>query len=464
MFLTRTTTTPPTGLNFSIRRSGRDRRAAMRDQQANLEAIAAVHALVEVGIDGRVLNANDKFLALLGLPADRVCGYPYEALATEADHPGQKRPWDRIGRGETATATLRHATKDKGVVSLRVVFTPVHDEDNKVTRFIGLATDETETVRQAEADIHNRLALANVSVAVMMVDRDFKITSVNRATQDLLTGRTADFRKLWPNFDPANIVGTSIDTFHRDPSHQRRMMADPSKLPFRTDISVGDLKFALNVNARYDASGNYDGNILEWTDVTELRTQQGQLAAIDRVQAVIEFGLDGKIVTANQNFLATLGYSLDEVRGQHHSMFVDPVYRSSAEYRMFWDKLARGEFDTGQYKRIGKGGKEVWIQASYNPILDQNNKPFKVVKYATDITEQKLATANYEGQLVAIGKAQAVIEFSLDGKDTDGKRELSHHPWLHIARDPRSPSQRFRRPVLCQLPRISRVLGQAGPR
>src|ERR1700722_7587723 len=123
-----------------------------------------------------------------------------------------------------------------------------------------------------------------------------------------------------------------------------------------------------------------------------------------------------KILHANENFLKTLGYSLEEIKGNHHSMFVDAAYRQSPDYRLFWEKLGRGEYDAGQYKRIGKGGRVVWIQASYNPVLDRNGKPFKVVKFATDITEQKLRNADYEGQIAAISKAQAVIEFTLDGK------------------------------------------------
>jgi methyl-accepting chemotaxis protein len=142
----------------------------------------------------------------------------------------------------------------------------------------------------------------------------------------------------------------------------------------------------------------------------------GMINAINRVQAVIEFTMDGKILHANENFLKPLGYSLEEVKGNHHSMFVDTGYRQSPEYRLFWEKLGRGEYDTGQYKRIAKGGREVWIQASYNPVFDANSKPFKVVKFATDITQQKLQSADYEGQLAAISKAQAVIEFTLDGK------------------------------------------------
>jgi methyl-accepting chemotaxis protein len=138
---------------------------------------------------------------------------------------------------------------------------------------------------------------------------------------------------------------------------------------------------------------------------------QGQLAAIDKSQATIEFKMDGTIVTANDNFLNAMGYRMDEVKGRHHSIFVDDAYRQSSDYREFWAKLNRGEYQAAEYKRIGKGGKEVWIQASYNPIMDLNGRPVKVIKYATDITPQKMAlsamqadaamlvTAAVEGQL-----------------------------------------------------------------
>src|SRR5690606_4985309 len=102
----------------------------------------------------------------------------------------------------------------------------------------------------------------------------------------------------------------------------------------------------------------------------------------------IEFDVDGTILTANDNFLACVGYSLDEIKGKHHRIFCDPAYTQSADYRLFWDRLNRGEFVSGEFQRFGRGGKEVWIQASYNPILDHNGKPYKVVKYASDITAQ----------------------------------------------------------------------------
>jgi methyl-accepting chemotaxis protein len=114
-----------------------------------------------------------------------------------------------------------------------------------------------------------------------------------------------------------------------------------------------------------------------------------QIGAINRSQALIEFSIDGTILTANGNFLAIVGYTLEEIVGKHHGMFVDPVYRESPDYRRFWAKLARGEFDKAQYRRIGKGGTEAWLEASYNPILDASGKAFKVIKIATDITAQK---------------------------------------------------------------------------
>ena len=141
----------------------------------------------------------------------------------------------------------------------------------------------------------------------------------------------------------------------------------------------------------------------------------GQVAAISRSQAVIEFELDGTIITANENFLGAVGYRLDEIAGKHHRMFCEASLASSPAYGEFWAKLNRGEYVAGEFKRVGKGGREIWIQASYNPILNESGKTFKVVKYATDITASKLKNAEYEGQLAAIGKAQAVIEFNLDG-------------------------------------------------
>lgn len=147
-------------------------------------------------------------------------------------------------------------------------------------------------------------------------------------------------------------------------------------------------------------------------DIAELK---GQIEAIQKVQAVIEFELDGTIIKANENFLNTLGYTLEEIQGRHHSMFIEPAFKESQEYKDFWANLAAGKFQSAEYKRIGKGGKEIWIQASYNPIFNLDGTPFKVVKFATDITKQKIEKENSDRQLAEINRTQAVIEFTQDG-------------------------------------------------
>ena len=140
------------------------------------------------------------------------------------------------------------------------------------------------------------------------------------------------------------------------------------------------------------------------------------LAAISKSQAVIEFNMDGTIVTANENFLSALGYTLEEIKGRHHSMFVDAAYANSSEYREFWTRLNRGESMPGEYRRVSKSGKLIVIQASYNPIADKSGKLVKVVKFATDVTNTAVMNEDYKAKLDAIGKAQAVIEFDMEGK------------------------------------------------
>jgi len=158
----------------------------------------------------------------------------------------------------------------------------------------------------------------------------------------------------------------------------------------------------------------------------ELADLRGQVKAIGRSQAVIEFTLEGIVSNANDHFLHAVGYTLEEIRGQHHRLFVDPAEREQPAYQAFWHTLARGEYLSGQFRRFGKGGREVWLQASYNPIFNSEGKPFKVVKYCADITAQKTQAADFEGQVRAIDKAQAVIEFDLDGTIRNANENFLH--------------------------------------
>lgn len=140
----------------------------------------------------------------------------------------------------------------------------------------------------------------------------------------------------------------------------------------------------------------------------------GLVDALDRSQAMIAFAIDGTILRANSMFLAAMGYRAEEIIGLHHSIFVDPVERDSADYRAFWAKLRAGQAHVAQFRRIDKAGRDVWIQATYNPVL-RRGKPVEVVKYATVVTPRVQAAADSQGRIEAIDRAQAVIEFALDG-------------------------------------------------
>jgi methyl-accepting chemotaxis protein len=137
--------------------------------------------------------------------------------------------------------------------------------------------------------------------------------------------------------------------------------------------------------------------------------------ALDRVHAIIEFDLDGNILSANDNFLSIFGYAWDEIAGQHHRMFCEPSFADSEAYASLWNKLGRGSFEAADFKRLGKGGREVWLSATYTPVLDDSGTPVRVVKFARDITEETLRIAEFEGKIRAIERAQAVIEFAPDG-------------------------------------------------
>ncbi|MGL6063164.1 MAG: PAS domain S-box protein [Bradyrhizobium sp.] len=271
--------------------------------------------------------------------------------------------------------------------------------------------------RKLTSDNLAALAARAVGARIMIADTNFNIVFMNEAVKSMLQEAESDFRKELPEFSVATLVGKNIDIFDKNPGHQRSML-EGLQTAHRATIKVGNRTFDLVATPLKDASGDRAGTAVEWSDAAmrmENLNLAAQAAAASRAQAVIEFNMDGTIISANENLLTVMGYSLDEIEGKHHSLFVEPSERESAGYREFWSRLNRGEYQAAEYKRIGKGGKEVWILASYNPVLDEKGKPFKVVKFATDVTEQKMKNADMAGQLQAIGKSQAVIEFDLDG-------------------------------------------------
>jgi len=283
---------------------------------------------------------------------------------------------EAIAAGNLAREDLKVAGKDELAelaLALNKMKTSLLEKENATARMVGLA-DKT-------------------SVNIMFADRDMKIQYLNVAALRTLRG----LEKHLP-IKVSEIVGQSMDVFHKNPQTQRRVLSDPSSMPYTAEFNIGPENIRLTADAIYDAQHTHIGSIATWDVVTEkikIEAQNadfaGQVAAIGKSQAVVEFTLDGIVTTANENFLRTMGYTLDEIKGKHHGVFVDEAYRHSSEFKEFWAKLNRGEYVSDEFKRVTKSGRTVWIQASYNPIADRTGKFFKVVKYATDITPQKIA-------------------------------------------------------------------------
>ena len=167
-----------------------------------------------------------------------------------------------------------------------------------------------------------------------------------------------------------------------------------------TGLHKNGTEFPIEIGLSFFVSEGKTLALAAVADITDRKRLDAEISgrstAVNKSMAVIEFEMDGKILTANENFLKAMGYSLEEIKGRHHGIFVDEAYRQSFEYKEFWTRLGQGECQTGEYRRLGKGGRDVWIQGSYSPILDEKGRPLKVVKYATEVTAQVRMRKNLE--------------------------------------------------------------------
>ena len=236
-----------------------------------------------------------------------------------------------------------------------------------------------------------RASLSSVQTNIFIADQSMTLIYANEMALETLRSLANEIEAAF-GISVDEMVGESIHRFHKDKRKVERVLKTPSALPYQAEFGFGGVTLRAQINAVRGADDQVLGYVVNWEDISAWKEEKARfssmLDAIDKSQAVIEFQLDGTIVTANENFQQTMGYSLEEIKGRHHSLFVDEKSRLSQDYREFWTKLGRGEFQGGEYKRIAKGGREVWLQATYNPILDQNGNPLKVIKYASDVTTQ----------------------------------------------------------------------------
>jgi methyl-accepting chemotaxis protein len=387
------------------------------DVKSLTSAINRSHAVIEFSPDEKVLHANENFLRALGYGLDEIRGRRHASFVDPDNRFAEayRQFWQGLGRGENQSGDYRWIGRDGHEVWLHASYTPLMDSRGRPLKVVVIASDITATKHIALENAFKGVAFQGASVAMMLVDRDFRVASVNDATKRLFAENREEFRTLWPDFNPEAIIGTCIDRFHKNPTHQRTLLADPGRLPLSTDVVVGRLRMALHVTAVFDDYRNYIGNVLEWADVTQARSNEGQLRAIDKAQSIIEYTTDGRIQNANENYLRMTGYTLEEIRGRHHAIFVDPVERDSEQYRTFCTRLISGDHESGHYRRFAKGGRELWLQANYYPVSDRSGRVFRVIEYATDITPSRKIAERVRSVATIVASAATEMRATSEG-------------------------------------------------
>jgi methyl-accepting chemotaxis protein len=366
---------------------------------AQLAAINRSQAVVEFDMSGGVITANQNFLTVLGYTLAEIQGKHHSMFVEPEmrDSSAYRAFWASLNRGEFQSAEYKRVGKGGREIWIEASYNPIIDRSGKPIKVVKFATDITAKKIQSMEE-SSKIAAIERAQAVIEFDLDGTIVTANKNFLDALGYALTEIQ--------GKQHSMFVEPAMRDSVEYREFWAQLNRGEYQAAeykrIGKGgkEVWILASYNPVLDEKGKPFKVVKFATNVTEQKLQTvdlaGQIAAIGKSQAVIEFGMDGIVLTANENFLQALGYSLGEIKGSHHSLFVDSSERDSAGYREFWASLNRGEYQAAEYKRIGKGGKEVWIQASYNPILDLNGRPFKVVKYATDTTAQVIARMKSE--------------------------------------------------------------------
>ena len=394
--------------------------AAAAEAGALISAIRATDIVVDFGIDGTCVGFNDEAKAVFGFSSTDEGTLRHDRFVAADERSNEGALWDQLKAGQSVSGSFVRIGKDGSSIELEGAYHPICAAGSAPTG-VTFVAKVAAAAGSDEEGTYKAAAFDRSRVATMMVDRDRIIRYMNDATARLFTENEAQFKEFWPDFDGSAVLGTCIDRFHKHPEHQKAILDDPSRMPFVTDITLGDVKINLAIDAIFDPNGEHIGNVLEWQDVTDARTATGTISALSKAQAFIEFKVDGTILNANENFLATTGYSLEEIVGQHHRMFMKPEDAATPEYAEFWTRLANNEEFVGEFERVGKDGSAIHLMASYSPIPDVHGNAFKVVKYAIDLTDRENARRAAEEHRAEEQKTQQYVISEV----RDGLKELS---------------------------------------
>ncbi|SDK11572.1 methyl-accepting chemotaxis sensory transducer with Pas/Pac sensor [Methylophilus rhizosphaerae] len=380
-----------------------------------LAAIQRSTGAIEFSLDGTVMAVNDIFLSVLGYTRSELLGMSHHQLVEPAfvDSGAYQAFWQRLNCGESIKGEFLRIGKDGREIWLDATYNPILDADGKPYKVVKYATDITEQ-KLKNADFESQITAIGKSQGVIEIGLDGTVLKVNQTYLDMLDYTESELvgHSMTKVLDPA-FVGSAACT-----ALWNKLVNGGSDMGQYKRIARDGREVWIQASYHpiYDLKGQ-PCKIVNYTmDITESRLiaadNAGQISGIHQSQGVVAFTLDGTILSANALFLKVSGYAEDEIAGKNHGMLVEASYRSSMEYQAFWNALRRGEAQAGQVKRVRKDGTTMWLQALYNPILDMNGQPFKVVSYVTDITTQ------HESALAltsAVEETRAMIEAAKAG-------------------------------------------------
>jgi methyl-accepting chemotaxis protein len=386
----RTSSRGPKRLVVALRDTTAEHRAAV-ESEGKVNAIDRAQAVIEFDLQGTILAANDNFLNAVGYAREEVVGKHHRMFCEAAYTASEdyRDFWRGLARGEFAAGEYKRLGKAGNEVWIQASYNPIVGPDGRPVKVIKFAYDVTPQ-KLRNVDFEGKLDAINRSQAVVeftvkgeVLDANESFLTLTGYRPDQVRGKhhrmfceaeyaqSAEYANFWERLGTGEYQGGEYKR-------------------------IGALGKEIWIQATYNPILDTEGRVVKVVkfaaDVTGTKVRsaefESKVNAVDRSQAVIEFDPEGIVLHANDNFLRTTGYSLREVVGQHHSMFCTPEYVVSPEYRDFWLNLNKGQFSAGRYHRLGKYQRDIWIQATYNPVFDLNGKPFKVVKYATEITTQ----------------------------------------------------------------------------
>ncbi|MDN4165916.1 PAS domain S-box protein [Cytophagales bacterium LB-30] len=425
-----------------------------RELETRMSQINVACIVSESDLKGNIIYVNDKLCEVSQYTREECIGQPH-SMFRHPDTPKEvfKEMWSTIGRGQIFRGKIKNRKKDGSPYWVDALIAPVLGPNGKPVKYIGVRYDITETelktqeleqaaneMKAAEEELRQNmeeLSATQEEMARKQIEIQGQmsaIDSTNASIEFKPDGTIISANELFLSAMQYNL--TEIEGKHH------RMFCDPSYAKSREyelfwdnlrngRPQVGEFKRIAKdgsevwIMANYTPVMNQAGVVVKViklaTNITEQKLKnldmEGQLEAVGRSSAVIQFDMAGNTLTANENFLSVVGYSLSEIKGRHHRMFVDASYANSQDYKEFWAKLGRGEFVSDTFMRISKSGKPVYIQASYNPIFDLNGNPYKVVKYATDVTEFTTAlkaVSNFASELKK-GNLNASMDIQASG-------------------------------------------------